>query len=119
MREQYMRSGEGFVCVFSVTDRGSYEEMRTFYKHILRVKDTSHVPMILVGNKVDLEEEREVSGDEARQLATDLGILYLETSAMSRVNVDKCFHEAVRAIRRSERGPPARAAKKGKKCVIM
>lgn len=118
MREQYMRSGEGFVCVFSVIDRGSYEEMRAVHKHILRVKDKSHVPMILVGNKVDLADEREVTGDEARQLAAQLGVTYLETSAMSRMNVDRCFHEAVRAIRRSERGPPPQPAAK-KKCTVM
>jgi len=39
MREQYMRSGEGFLLVFSVTDRSSFEEIEKFYNQILRVKD--------------------------------------------------------------------------------
>uniref|UniRef100_A0A7M4ETQ5 RAS related 2 n=1 Tax=Crocodylus porosus TaxID=8502 RepID=A0A7M4ETQ5_CROPO len=51
MREQYMRTGEGFLLVFSVTDRGSFEEIYKFQRQILRVKDCDEFPMILVGNK--------------------------------------------------------------------
>lgn len=60
MREQYMRSGEGFLLVFSVTDRSSYEEIYKFYKQILRVKDRDEFPMLLLGNKCDLEHQRQV-----------------------------------------------------------
>lgn len=52
MREQYMRSGEGFLLVFSVTERSSFEEMCKFHKQILRVKDRDEFPMLMVGNKV-------------------------------------------------------------------
>lgn len=41
MREQYMRKGDGFLLVFSVTDRQSYENVHHFYTQILRVKDRS------------------------------------------------------------------------------
>ena len=60
MREQYMRSGEGFLLVFSVIDRNSYEEIYKFHKQILRVKDRDEFPMILVANKCDLEHQRVV-----------------------------------------------------------
>ncbi|KAL9984172.1 hypothetical protein ACROYT_G006439 [Oculina patagonica] len=73
MREQYMRNGEGFLLVFSVVDRSSFEEVRrTFHPQILRVKDRSEFPMILVGNKSDLEPERSVSTSEGQELANDL-----------------------------------------------
>jgi len=61
MREQYMRTGEGFLLVYSITSRQSFEEIMTFQQQILRVKDKDYFPMILVGNKCDLESEREVS----------------------------------------------------------
>jgi GTPase KRas protein len=61
MREQYMRSGEGFLLVYSITARDSYEEIATFHQQILRVKDKDFFPMIVVGNKCDLEAERQVS----------------------------------------------------------
>jgi small GTP-binding protein len=60
MREQYMRTGEGFVLVYSITARESFEEINQFHQQILRVKDKDNFPMVLVGNKCDLEFERQV-----------------------------------------------------------
>lgn len=61
MREQYMRSGEGFLLVFSVADHSSFDELYKFHKQILRVKDRDEFPMLMVGNKADLEHQRVVS----------------------------------------------------------
>lgn len=61
MREQYMRTGEGFLLVYSITSRQSFEEIQVFQQQILRVKDKDYFPIIIVGNKCDLEGEREVS----------------------------------------------------------
>jgi GTPase KRas protein len=61
MREQYMRTGEGFLLVYSITSRESFEEIRTFQQQILRVKDKDVFPMVVVGNKLDLAHERKVS----------------------------------------------------------
>ena len=55
-----MRSGEGFLLVFSVTDRTSFEEVSRFHKQILRVKDRDEFPIMLVGNKADLAQQRVV-----------------------------------------------------------
>lgn len=61
MREQYMRTGEGFLLVYSITSRQSFEEIMTFQQQILRVKDKDYFPIIVVGNKCDLDSERVVS----------------------------------------------------------
>jgi len=61
MREQYMRTGEGFLLVYSMTSRSSFEEISTYYHQILHVKDRDHFPMVLVANKCDLEQEREIT----------------------------------------------------------
>lgn len=61
MREQYMRTGEGFLLVYSITSRSSFEEILTFQQQILRVKDKDYFPIIVVANKCDLEHERQVS----------------------------------------------------------
>ncbi len=90
MREQYMRSGEGFLLVYSITSRNSFDEIGTFHQQILRVKvrkpkvsygevfrngltqffpllalhglqDKDYFPVILVANKCDLEYERQVA----------------------------------------------------------
>lgn len=61
MREQYMRTGEGFLLVYSITSRQSFEEIMTFQQQILRVKDKDYFPIIIVGNKCDLDGERQVT----------------------------------------------------------
>uniref|UniRef100_A0A8C4QP83 RAS related 2 n=1 Tax=Eptatretus burgeri TaxID=7764 RepID=A0A8C4QP83_EPTBU len=108
MREQYMRTGEGFLLVFSVTDRGSFDEMHKFHKQILRVKDRDDFPMILVGNKADLEHQRQISQNDGQQLARTLKVQYMEASAKIRQNVDQSFHNLVRVIRKFqlEERPP-------------
>lgn len=100
MREQYMRSGEGFLLVFSVTDRTSFEEVSRFHKQILRVKDRDEFPIMLVGNKADLQPQRVISNEEAHGLARQLKVPYIECSAKVRMNVDQAFYELVRLVRR-------------------
>ena len=99
MREQYMYSGEGFLLVYSITDKRSFEDTHRFYNQILRVKDRSEFPMILVGNKSDLEYDRVVTEHEGMNLSQQLRIPYVETSAKNRTNVDKAFHDLIRVIR--------------------
>ncbi|CAK7262442.1 RAS1 protein [Sporothrix epigloea] len=103
MREQYMRTGEGFLLVYSITSRQSFEEITTFQQQILRVKDKDYFPMVVVGNKCDLESEREVTRQEGEALARSFGCKFIETSAKSRINVDKAFYDIVREIRRYNR----------------
>ncbi|CAK4030440.1 ras [Lecanosticta acicola] len=100
MREQYMRTGEGFLLVYSITSRQSFEEIVTFQQQILRVKDKDYFPIIVVGNKCDLESERQVSTEEGKQLARSFGCKFIETSAKSRINVDNAFYDIVREIRK-------------------
>ncbi|CAG7818738.1 unnamed protein product [Allacma fusca] len=55
MRDQYMRTGEGFLLVFAVNNSKSFEDISMYREQIKRVKDADDVPMVLVGNKCDLQ----------------------------------------------------------------
>ncbi|XP_068633171.1 ras-related protein M-Ras-like [Battus philenor] len=101
MREQYMRKGDGFLLVYSVTDVQSYENIRHFHTQILRVKDRESYPMLVAANKVDLVHARVVSEEAGRELARQLAAPYIETSAKEPpLNIDAAFHELVRIIRK-------------------
>ncbi|GAA5868645.1 hypothetical protein JCM8547_003766 [Rhodosporidiobolus lusitaniae] len=100
MREQYMRTGEGFLLVYSITSRNSFDEIGTFQQQILRVKDKDYFPVIVVANKCDLEYERQVGSHEGRDLAQHFGCKFIETSAKQRLNVDEAFFNLVREIRK-------------------
>ncbi|CAF0742040.1 unnamed protein product [Adineta steineri] len=116
LREQYMRKGDGFLIVYSVIDANSCKNTRQFYNQILRVKDRKSYPMILVANKIDLVHLRKISEEEGRELAAELQIPYIETSAkVPPVNVDAAFHELVRAIRQQTQNQNQNPIKKKRK----
>uniref|UniRef100_A0A8D0V5I1 Ras-related protein R-Ras2 n=1 Tax=Sus scrofa TaxID=9823 RepID=A0A8D0V5I1_PIG len=113
MREQYMRTGEGFLLVFSVTDRGSFEEISKFQRQILRAKDLA----------LDHQRQRR----KGQQVARQLKVTYMEASAKIRMNVDQAIHELVLVIRKfqEQECPPSpeptrkEKDKKGCHCVIF
>jgi len=117
IRDNYFRTGEGFLCVFSITDPESFQATSDFREQILRVKgDAEQIPFLLVGNKADLEDKRAVSGQEALQRAAQWGVPYIETSAKTRANVDKVFYDLMRKINERKVSSSGDAdEKKGKK----
>lgn len=103
MRELYIKSGMGFLLVYSVTDRQSLQELMDLREQVLRIKDMNRVPMVLVGNKADLTEERVISVEEGIEVSSNWGkVPFYETSALLRSNVDEVFIDLVRQIIRNE-----------------
>jgi len=119
LRDQWIRDGEGFVLVYSISSRASFQRIKKFYNQIQRVKESaatasptfpgspnlnsaSHgpAPVMLVGNKCDRVTEREVSTQEGSALARELGCEFVEASAKNCVNVEKAFYDVVRQLRR-------------------
>ncbi|KAH9953015.1 ras protein [Lactifluus volemus] len=103
MREQYMREGEGFILVYSITERESFDSIGGFHEQLLRVKEMNSVPIILVGNKCDLEYERRVGEQEGHHIAQQLGCRFVETSAKLGTNVSETFMGLVDQIRNHNR----------------
>lgn len=101
MRDQYMRTGEGFLLVFAVNNAKSFEDISAYREQIKRVKDAEEVPMVLVGNKCDLPT-RAVDMALAREAAKNYGIPFVETSAKTRMGVDDAFYTLVREIRKDK-----------------
>ena len=141
LRDQWIRDGEGFVLVYSITSRSSFSRIEKFYHQIQRVKESvaatagsptypgapqapgltyGPAPVMLVGNKSDRMTEREVSTQEGQHLARSLGCDFVEASAKNCVNVEKAFYDVVRSLRRqrlhatksNDRGRPSDHATK-------
>lgn len=99
VRDNYLRAGDGFLCVFSLTERESFRATRDLREQILRVKSNHpEIPMILIGNKTDLTAQRQVSEEEALALALDWKCKYMETSAKTRLNVENAFYDVARHV---------------------
>jgi Ras-related protein Rap-1B len=103
MRELYMKQGQGFLLVFSITSMSSLHELAELREQIIRIKDDPNVPLVIVGNKSDLEEDRVVSRQRAYELSQRWGNApYYETSARRRANVDEVFVDLCRQIIRKD-----------------
>ncbi|XP_053441500.1 ras-related protein Rap-1b isoform X1 [Nycticebus coucang] len=110
MRDLYMKNGQGFALVYSITAQSTFNDLQDLREQILRVKDTDDVsllsnkyivPMILVGNKCDLEDERVVGKEQGQNLARQWNnCAFLESSAKSKINVNEIFYDLVRQINR-------------------
>jgi len=121
LRDQWIRDGEGFLLVYSIAARSTFERIKRFRDQIVRVKDSENVPLMLVGNKCDRLTDREVSRDEGFQMSKLLRCDFTETSAKTCVNVERSFYNVVRMIRQARDGgaPRPKPAKKKNKCTIL
>ena len=89
MRDLYMKNGQGFVLVYSITAQSTFNDLQDLREQILRVKDTEDVPMVLVGNKCDLEDERVVGKDQGLNMARQFNnCAFMETSAKAKIGVN-------------------------------
>ncbi|KAG0266667.1 hypothetical protein BG011_001514 [Mortierella polycephala] len=120
IRDNYYRSGEGFICVFSLCEYESFMHTQEFKDQISRVLDDDKIPFILVGNKADLTQLRKVNQDEAAARAAEWNCPYYETSAKTRHNVDEVYTVLMRKIqqRKESAKDRERKGKKGK-CLIL
>lgn len=121
MRDLYMKNGQGFVLVYSITAQSTFNDLHDLREQILRVKDTDDVPLVLVGNKCDLEDERVVGKDQGLNLARSFNnCRFMETSAKAKIGVNDIFYDLVRQINRRA---PAKVSKRSKRskcgCVLL
>ncbi len=130
LRDQWIRDGEGFVLVYSISSRSSFSRIQKFHHQIQRVKESAAAgsptypgsplsqtmasaslgppPVMLVGNKCDRVTEREVSTQEGSALAKSLGCDFVEASAKNNHNVEKAFYDVVRQLRKQRAQAPSR-----------
>ncbi|MHA1458326.1 MAG: GTP-binding protein [Promethearchaeota archaeon] len=90
VRQSYLTNAEAGILVYDVTNRSSFENIdKNWYREIK--KASPDIALILVGNKIDLESKRVVSRDEGEELAQNLTLTYVETSAKTGENIDDAF----------------------------
>ncbi|PHH82140.1 hypothetical protein CDD83_3355 [Cordyceps sp. RAO-2017] len=113
MRDLYMKTGQGFLLVFSITSPSSLNELAGLRDEIIRMKDDDSVPMVIVGNKADLEETRAVPRAKGFSISQRWGAPYYEASARTRTNVDEVFVDLCRQMLRKDDYYLASAASEG------
>jgi Ras-related protein Rap-1A/Ras-related protein Rap-1B len=110
MRDLYMKNGQGFVLVYSIVSPATFQDLTDLRNQIIRVKDSEDVPMVIVGNKCDLVDQRQVPREKGEGLAQTYGCSFVEASAKNRINTEQVFVDLVRQINRKY---PAANPKRG------
>jgi len=111
LRDQWVREGQGFVLVYSIDSRKTFERVHVFHQSMMRVKRGVPPIFILVANKTDRVQDRVVSEQEGMALARLWGCEYVETSAKTASRVDEAFTNLIRTLRSHQEnaggaGPP-------------
>nr|KJB36477.1 hypothetical protein B456_006G161100 [Gossypium raimondii] len=94
LTSSYYRGSQGIILVYDVTRRDTFTNLTDVWAKEVELYSTNQdCVKILVGNKVDMDSERAVSREEGIALAKELGSIFLECSAKTRINVEQCFEE--------------------------
>ena len=87
-----IRNSNGVLLVYDITKLNTYETLEYWFKQIKNVLEIKDTPIVLIGNKIDLKDSREVSYEKGEEFAKDHGIKFFECSAKSKINVDEAFN---------------------------
>eukprot|EP01099_Mayorella_cantabrigiensis_P003165 TRINITY_DN2466_c0_g1_i1.p1 TRINITY_DN2466_c0_g1~~TRINITY_DN2466_c0_g1_i1.p1 ORF type:complete len:185 (-),score=33.16 TRINITY_DN2466_c0_g1_i1:43-597(-) len=116
MKRLYFKTYDGFILLYSITDQESLKVVEELYQEIVQVREVGTFPLVVVGNKSDLEVERRVTTAAGKSVAERCGnCSFTECSAKSQKSVDEVFYDLAQQIMRE------RSLKQGSKnrCVVQ
>ena len=97
LTSMYYKGAKGAIFVYDISSKNSFENID---KWLIEMKKTAdeNIKIILIGNKCDLIEKREVKEDDGKIKAKDLNVPFMETSALNCINVEKAFNFLIEEI---------------------
>ena len=93
----YYKGSKGALVVYDITQKKTFENIEKWVNDLKAAGDPK-ITIILIGNKNDLDNKRQVSKDQGEEKARSFGCAFLETSAYSGDNIDKAFNLMVKEI---------------------
>jgi len=118
LQDQWIREGDGYLIVYSITNKSSLEEANQLHEKIERIRDSETFPAVLVGNKCDLVSERQVTKADGQAKADGWSCPWFETSAKTKTNCEDAFYQVVKEIRKAKEVPGKVQPKKGL-CTLL
>jgi small GTP-binding protein len=91
MMDSWIGFADGFILVYAIDDRESFEVIKSKYDRIIKNKLGEKPSIILAGNKCDLNDKRKVESKEAENLAKMWNVNFMEVSALEKINVKETF----------------------------
>eukprot|EP01091_Cochliopodium_minus_P011560 TRINITY_DN3310_c0_g2_i2.p1 TRINITY_DN3310_c0_g2~~TRINITY_DN3310_c0_g2_i2.p1 ORF type:complete len:208 (+),score=55.62 TRINITY_DN3310_c0_g2_i2:159-782(+) len=98
LTSSYYRGTHGIILVYDVTNKKSFEHIESWLNEINTYATNDNLVKLLVGNKVDKEEDREVTKEEAQEFARSREMVFIEASAKTTIGIQQSFNELVQKI---------------------
>ena len=95
LSDNYYKKANCCLLVYDITNRKSFEECKNFFNKNIKEKCSKDIVVIVLGNKTDLEEKREVPSEEGGGFAVENGYQFFETSCMKNTNVANAFETLI------------------------
>ena len=95
--KNYYKGSHGIILIYDITNRRTFENVQQWISQI-REETSQNVVIYLIGNKIDMKEERKVSTEEGKKLADELGLPFMETSAKEGININEVFDDIVERV---------------------
>ncbi len=95
---QYIKNCDGILLIYAINNKKTFENIEIWLNEIENKKKKNNIPLVLIGNKIDLEKEREVSFQEGEKLAQTYNMEFFECSAKDKINVNESFNCLIELI---------------------
>jgi len=118
---QWVENRDGFILVYSIIDRSTFDDINKYHELILDEYENKPLPpIILVGNKCDLADDRTVKTSEGEQLASQWGNTeFVEASAKTAFNIKVPFEKLIRKLRQTEPKVGGTSGQRKPRCIIL
>jgi Ras-related protein Rab-1A len=98
----YYRGTHGVIVLYETSDRNSFNNVKTWIDEIREISEIEDIPIILVGNKIDLKTRKEVLYEEGKEFADEMNVEFFEISAKDNINIDDVFIKLSNEIKNHE-----------------
>ena len=95
LNENYYKKASCCLLVYDITDKNSFEECKNYYNETIKEKCKENIKVVLLGNKTDLEDQRQVPSEEGANFASKNNYTFLETSCLKNTNVAGAFETLI------------------------
>lgn len=107
LTKNFLKGSNGVVIVYDITEKKTFEDLEQWIESIKENIDIDTLPIVLVGNKLDLESQRQVSKEQAEQFAKNEKFKYFETSSKNNIGIEETFQylaEEMYRIKQNQNG---------------
>ena len=109
--KSYIKGANGIILIYDITNKNSFEGIKNWIRQVKEVV-SSRVCVALVGNKIDMKDNREISKEDGQKLSEEMKYPFYEASAKDGININECFDDLIKRIVKNYENSPINQSNK-------